>query len=442
MTLRGRLTLAALTGLTFATGWGVGRDLASGPPSLVALPAPELSVASQPPEEVPAWVLGRLPPGARPDEAVGSEDLAALLRGADRVVERVEDPEGGPPLEVEYTIDPELTSEVGAILARGRVALGHVIVLDPRDGRVLAYASTDPAAFPASRAYPTASLMKVVTAAAALRSTPEVARRNCHFLGSPYRLTRARLKPPRRGNIASFRKALATSNNQCFAQIGVHDLGEDAVVAEMERVGMLEAPAPGHEAGRIDPVESELDLGKLASGLAGSRIAPLAAARLAAALVDGQLVAPHWVERVTDAHGRVLSLPETPPRPVWTSAVAGDLRSMLVDTTLRGTARRAFRDRRGRPLLQTIRVAGKTGSLTGHDPDGHYEWFIGVAPADEPRVAVATLVVNGKLWWRSASQIAAEVLRAVFCDAGRCRVDAADARLDVLETAQRAASQG
>ena len=66
--------------------------------------------------------------------------------------------------------------------------------------------------------------------------------------------------------------------------------------------------------------------------------------------------------------------------------------------------------------------AGKTGSLSGKDPSGRYEWFAGVAPADEPRIAVAVLVVQGKLWWRNASQIASEVLKRVFCVRGRCDV--------------------
>ena len=67
---------------------------------------------------------------------------------------------------------------------------------------------------------------------------------------------------------------------------------------------------------------------------------------------------------------------------------------MLVETTRSGTARRAFRKRNGQPLLGGVSVAGKTGSLSGKDPDGRYEWFIGVAPADAPRVAVAAVVVQ------------------------------------------------
>ena len=77
---------------------------------------------------------------------------------------------------------------------------------------------------------------------------------------------------------------------------------------------------------------------------------------------------------------------------------------------MRETARMAFRDRRGRPLLQEVKVAGKSGSLNGEDPDGRYEWLIGVAPVERPTIAIAVVSVQAPLYWVSASQIAAEVL--------------------------------
>jgi hypothetical protein len=36
------------------------------------------------------------------------------------------------------------------------------------------------------------------------------------------------------------------------------------------------------------------------------------------------------------------------------------------------------------------------------------------------------VVVNGALWWRNASQIAAEVLRRIFCSDGSCDPKAAE----------------
>ena len=94
-------------------------------------------------------------------------------------------------------------------------------------------------------------------------------------------------------------------------------------------------------------------------------------------------------------------------------------------------------------------MAGKTGSLSGRDPDGRYEWFAGVAPAENPRVAVATLVVQGELWWRTSSQVAARVFEQLFCDGGDCRPDHVERWLRIPESSavasddpERDAAQG
>ena len=105
--------------------------------------------------------------------------------------------------------------------------------------------------------------------------------------------------------------------------------------------------------------------------------------------------------------------------------LAEELREMLVRTTTRGTARRAFRDHRGRQLLGSVRVAGKTGNLNGDDPPGRYEWFVAVAPAENPSIAVAVLQLHGELWWMRSSQIGAEVLASIFCEKRECRRDLA-----------------
>jgi cell division protein FtsI/penicillin-binding protein 2 len=326
------------------------------------------------------------------------------------------------PLQVEYTLDAALTREVHRALSQGRVAMGHVIVLEPDSGRVLAYASTDVENFPGSRTYPAASLVKVITAAAALSASPETAKLPCRFTGSPYRLTPKRVDPPRSGTTVTLRKALATSNNQCFAQLAVHAVGARSLVAAIERFGWLARPAPAHAAGSVDVGEDRFDTAKLGCGLAGCQITPLHAAQLAASLADGELIAPRWVDRIVDGSGRELPLPAVAaPKRVMSPQLAAELREMLVDTTTRGTARSAFRRRNGRPKLGDIRVAGKTGSLSGTNPKGKYEWFIGVAPADDPKLAVASVVVHGDLWWRSASQLAADVLERAFCERGKCR---------------------
>jgi membrane peptidoglycan carboxypeptidase len=435
MTRRGQVTLASL-GLAFvlALGWLVepfgAVRAALNPEYDVAAAAIEArfqepDVDSLSPAALRA-LFERLPVTRASLELPATDAGGGATPG--RIYENVAAAELSPrmsgPIRVEYTLDAELTKDVFSILKRGRVALGNVVVMEPETGRVLAYAATDMEHFPPTRSYPAASLVKVITAAAALDRAPDTARLPCRYRGSPYRLTPARIDPPSNGNTVSLRRALATSNNQCFAQLAVHALGAQPLLDALDRFGWLSSPAPAHPAGVAEVGEERYDVGRLGCGLAGSRITPLHAVQLASTLAHGELVAPRWIERVLDGDGRNVPVPETGlPRRVLSQKLSAELRDMLVDTTRSGTARRAFRGRGGRPLLGPIAVAGKTGSLSGKDPDGRYEWFIGVAPAENPRIAVATVLVQDDLWWRNASQVAADVLKAVFCSREGCRAE-------------------
>jgi len=475
MLLRGRLTIAAGLGLLFFVAWAlfagdngasatesgplpVAADVAAFPesdthprdnpgdepdpvePDLpVPLPddlkVPKAELAAGAEGAVPAAILARVPippPGGgagRAPRLVASGASAQVTRGQ-RVIEVVptRGDAGVTSLRVEYTLDAGLTDAIYDIFARGRVSLGLAVVMDPATGEVLAYAGTDPRRLPPDQLYPAASLVKVVTAAAALQNVPGAAYRTCRFVGSPYRLTPSRVTPPKRGTEITLERALATSNNQCFAQLAVNDLGQTRLLETFQRFGLLQSPGPGHSRGEADtPGEDRFALGKLGCGLAGLHITALHAAELAATVADGKRVAPRWIARVTDASGRELALPPQPkPQFVMPAATAAQLREMMVATTQSGTARRAFRGRVGRPLLREMTVAAKTGSLSGKTPPGRYEWFIGLAPASRPKIAIAVLVVQAKRWHTTASQVGAQVLNAIFCSGNVCRVERAD----------------
>lgn len=346
--------------------------------------------------------------------------------GRPQIVPDLESPNGA--FRVEYSLDERLTEEVLSVLKRGRVKRGHAIVLDPRTGRLLAFVSTDREAFPPEQAYPAASIVKILTAAAMLDEQGKPGASDCVYRGNKYRLNRRRLERQASGHESSLEDAIATSNNQCFSQWALDVLGEEKMIETVDRFGWLNSPGPGHEAGRLEPVETELDLGRLGSGLDGLRVTPLHVASLATILTTGREIEPWWVDRVVDAEGRSIALPERrADRNVISVAHAAKLRSMMVGTTTRGTAKRAFRTKRGRkPLLGDIHVAGKTGNLSGRNPSGRYEWFVGLAPAENPQIAVVVLQLQSNLWWAKSSELAANVLRKVFCDRSGCREGRAD----------------
>ncbi len=422
MTRRGAATAGGFAAFgAILLVWLLGGGIFQGAP-IEAVRVASIAPAQLPPTvTLPAQIFERLPV----TEHILELPIAANRYGADRFFEVVPLPGGSggaDAVRVAYTLDTELTHDVFRVLRNGRVALGHVLLLDPATGRVIAYASTDIEQFPPTRTYPAASLVKIITAAAALDRDPALARLPCRYQGSPYRLTRTRIDPPKSGREVSLGRALSSSNNQCFAQLAVHAVGRVPLIDAISRFGWLSTPAPAHAAGSAELGEDRYEVGRLGCGLAGCRITPLHAVQLASTLARGELVTPRWVESIHDSTGREIPiLAAPPPRQVMAAELAEEIRAMLVSTTVEGTARRAFRTRGGNPLLGPIAVAGKTGSLTGTDPKGRYEWFVGIAPADEPRIAVAVLLVQSDLWWRNASQIGAEVLQRVFCRSGSCR---------------------
>lgn len=364
----------------------------------------------------------RTPPAIRAREGDGPPHVAAA---GDRHLFALRPvPPSAPglegPLRIEYTLDPRLTRLAFEVLERRKAGLATIVMLDAETGRVLAYAAGDPERFPPTRTYPAASLIKVVTAAAALHHDRPLAEAPCRFLGSPYYLSPKRVDPPRKGRLVSLEGALATSNNQCFAQLAVHALGTENMVDAIRRFGFLQEPAPAHAPGVIDPGSDRYGLGKLGCGLWGCWITPMHAARLAMTLANGRQVEPWWIRSVTDGLGRPLRLPpRRPPKQVLTPALADELREMMVETTVSGTARRGFQ-RKGTPRLGPVRVSGKTGSLSGKNPDGLYGWFAGVAPADDPRLAIAVVTVRARGRGVHAAKLAGELLEKVFCEGSAC----------------------
>jgi hypothetical protein len=436
--MRGRLTIAAgcaALPLVLVTLLAPKPPPPETTPELPPLEVPALRRAAAPPDapeaEPPTAPSAPTPPAspaprraALPPDAFAAPTSRAALRALDEqqgAFERRFELAGGESVRLRYSLDPALTRAIWRLVDQGRVERAHVVVMDLASGALAAYVSTDPARFPPDRAYPAASLVKVVTAAAALDAAPSLANGVCRYAGSPYVLTPSRVDPPKRGVEISLEHALATSNNQCFAQWAVHRVGARGMLDAIDRFGLLSPPAPDHPPGNVeDPGSSAFKLGELGSGLDGLMITPLHAAQLAGTLAHGKLLEPRWIESAFDASGEPLAVAGAPrERVVLSSALAEQLRGLLRQTTEHGTARRAFRPR-GRPLLPGIAVAGKTGSLTGKNPPGRYEWFAGVAPADAPELAVAVVTVQGQRWYTSGSQLAAQVFRAALCPDGRC----------------------
>jgi hypothetical protein len=69
--------------------------------------------------------------------------------------------------------------------------------------------------------------------------------------------------------------------------------------------------------------------------------------------------------------------------------------------------------RGGQPALRNIDSFGKTGTLSGTNPKGLNNWFIGAAPSENPEIAVVAITVNAA-YSSKASRLGRMVMQHYF----------------------------
>jgi cell division protein FtsI/penicillin-binding protein 2 len=363
------------------------------------------------------------------DESSPSEDTgpdtAALLRAVDLRATSLAEEElwassaGGH--RARLTLHPSLQEHVQSEFARFDVPEGAVVAIEPATGRVLAYVSHQRSGMDwrdvaRDATPPAASVFKVITGAALVDEGVGPDTRVC-YSGGFSRLTDADLQdnPRRDQRCGTLTEAMGGSINSIFAKLAVRHLDQDGLTRYASAFGF------GHalpfdlrtQASRLEVPEERLEFARTAAGFWHMHLSPLHGALIAATIANaGQMMRPAVVEELISPEGVVIHerIPEV-FRSVIGANTAGIVGRMMERTVTRGTARRAFFDPDGNAFLPGIRVAGKTGTLTGSQPHRGYSWWVGFAPADDPQIAVAALVINEPRWRIKASYMARETLR-------------------------------
>jgi penicillin-binding protein 2 len=141
-------------------------------------------------------------------------------------------------------------------------------------------------------------------------------------------------------------------------------------------------------------------------------VTPIQMATAYAAIANGgTLVTPTLGRAVVDADGRVLRdlVGARARRTVDISKETLDVIRSGLDRAANGnggTATPVF----GR-LPRQFRVAGKTG--TAENPSGiDHAWWVGYAPADDPKIVVAVIVERGGTGANSAAPVACQTIGA------------------------------
>jgi cell division protein FtsI/penicillin-binding protein 2 len=317
------------------------------------------------------------------------------------------------------TLDARLQASMEAYFDRYDVPHAGLVAIEPSTGRVLAYVSHTSDAgrdMALDASAPAASVFKIVTASALVESGVPPTTEVCYHGGSgSVALAHLTHDPLRDTACASLSSALGRSINVVFARLADQHLDGASLGRFASAFGFGETlpfDVRTHESDIEIPTD-RLEFARTAAGFWHSHLSPLHGALIAATIADeGRMPRATMVDSVLDGDGHVVyeSRPET-FRAVIGAGTAHVVGEMMQRTVREGTARRAFHDDHGRPFVPGIDIAGKTGTLSSERPYRGYTWWVGYAPADAPRIALAVLVINTPRWRIKASNAAAEAMR-------------------------------
>ncbi|MFA5624698.1 MAG: penicillin-binding transpeptidase domain-containing protein [Bradymonadales bacterium] len=299
------------------------------------------------------------------------------------------------------------------------VPYGSVAAIEPATGRVLALVSSNSAS-PKEKDYvlrakaPSASVFKLITAAALLEySAIDVNARVCYSGGSSM-LTEADVRgnPATDKNCATLEEAIGHSINAVMARLAYQSLDKAKLDAIALKFGFnreipFEIPVDISDAEFVD---DNIERAKTAAGFWHVNLSALHGALIAAAIANrGVMMRPSLVDSISAPDGKLIYRFQPQPWLVsMSSAKADTLSKMGENTTTQGSARRLFAARSDWP--SELRVGGKTGTLSNKRPFYLFNWFVGWAPLENPKIAVGALVVNTERWWIKGTHVASRAI--------------------------------
>lgn len=328
--------------------------------------------------------------------------------------------------DVVLTLDAELQTSAASELG-GRE--GAIVVLAVPSGAVLALVSQptfDPAQLDAgeipaddprqplfNRAtqglYPPGSIWKTVTLAGALEARlvePEDlvddGDRTEYFGGFPVRCDN---NPPEIHHF-TVSQAYGWSCNVTFARLAVA-MGLDRYRTLAEAFGVGDPPPfPLPVAASRHGLDADTELPELSSAGFGQGellVTPLHMALVALAVAgDGRMPSPFLLADVPGIPHRAIADERGTWRRPISSHTAATMRQIMVASAQHGWAQTATR-------AAGMAIGGKTGTAQVGEGEPH-AWFIGFAPAESPKVAIAVVVPHGGEGARVAAPIAGRVL--------------------------------
>lgn len=333
-------------------------------------------------------------------------------KGRKLLTNGVEDPQTRQGASLTLTIDRQLQYVTEKALEKAvveaKATAGMAVVLDPKTGEVLALANAprfNPNAPKDARAealrnrsvtdtFEPGSTFKAFVIASALDEKVITEHTDFDCENGRMKVGRHVVHDTHPYGALKPRGILQVSSNICAAKVA-QKLGRERLVATYQRFGFGERAGlglPGEGKGSLPFPKAEIALATQAFGQGLTATALQLAAAYGALANGGVLMKPYLVSKVVDPDGVVLLENEpTAVRRVVGEKAAKQVLAMLESVVEPGgTASRA--------RLDEYRVAGKTGTAQKADPlaggysDKRIASFVGVVPAEAPRLVVLVVI--------------------------------------------------
>lgn len=268
--------------------------------------------------------------------------------------------------------------------------------------------------------YSPGSTFKIVTSLAAYRKGIFDPNRPV-FCDGGYRLGKRYLRCLGHHGAITYARAMEKSCNTYFCDLGLR-AGEDALTSAARELGLGEAPGLdiGGDSRGVVPTKDWLasrfknphwyggDTMNLSIGQGYVAATPLQMAGLAAIVAnDGIGYQPHLVRALREPGSSKLQTvnPEVAHHVEASPEFWATLKGALRGVVAQGTAKSAD--------LPGLGIAGKTGSteFAASKNGKTHAWFVGFAPLDHPKIAVAVLLEDAGHGGDVAAPVAAEVIK-------------------------------
>lgn len=321
---------------------------------------------------------------------------------------------------LQYTIDPFLQAYMHKLIKSYSPDYGAFVAIDSQTGKVLSMLSlrkneTATENFAIKANFPAASIFKVVTASAVIDSKKANPDTIVAFNGANHTLYKKNvtdLRENRWTRYMTIREAFSRSVNTVFGKLGLFYIGHASLITYAEKF-FFNRPIHGDfpiEMGQVKMDSKDpWSIATAASGFTlDNTMSPLQGALIASAIAnDGIMMEPFLVNSVFDDQGvSIYSAEYKQASTIMSPESAVELRSLMTATVTKGTSRKSFRQTIRQARFDVVEMGGKTGSLTGLDPKGKCDWFVGYVIYNNKKIAVAALTVNEKNWKVKSSQLA------------------------------------